>query len=128
MGEKVFRFKSFGEYGYPTELDGSFLQNVKALVEYGQVETISCDGSASSWSFQLEISRQPPVYILLFVVEESMEESIKRQCKHCVYVGMDGDCRHYIYILGFNVSLSLSVCQVGQTILFATKSIISYCH
>lgn len=80
-GERVFRFKSFGEPGYPVEFTGSFRENVKALVEFGHLE------SNSSWSFQLEFHRHHPVQILLFVVEEPVEASLNRHCNHCQYVG-----------------------------------------
>lgn len=84
--EKIFRFKSFGEYGYPIEFDGSFIDNLKGLLECGQMEGSSCDGFPT-WSFQLEISRHPPIYKLLWVIEEDIEASSSHHCKHCLYVG-----------------------------------------
>lgn len=85
-GEKVFKFKSFGENGCPVEFDGSFRENVKALLEYGHLESNLCNGM-SSWSFQLEVHRHPPLHILFFVVEEPVEASVDLHCKHCQYVG-----------------------------------------
>lgn len=85
-GERVFRFKTFGENGYPIEFDGSFLENVKALLELGQSESSSCIG-VPCWSFELEINRQPPLHVLLYVIEEPIEASLSHHCKHCLYVG-----------------------------------------
>ncbi|XP_031249325.1 PHD finger protein MALE STERILITY 1-like [Pistacia vera] len=85
-GERVFRFKSFGEHGYPIEFDGPFRHNVKMLLELGNSETNLCNGLAS-WSFQLEVRRHPPLHTLLFVVEEPMGASTQHHCKHCRYVG-----------------------------------------
>ncbi|XVF51487.1 hypothetical protein PTKIN_Ptkin04bG0189100 [Pterospermum kingtungense] len=86
-GEKVFKFKSFGDNGCPVEFDGSFRENVEALVEYGHLENNPCNGMLS-WSFQLEVHRHPPLHILFFVVEEPVEASINlHYCKHCQYVG-----------------------------------------
>ncbi|XP_022738435.1 PHD finger protein MALE STERILITY 1 [Durio zibethinus] len=85
-GERVFKFKSFGENGCPVEFDGSFRENVKALLEYGHLENNLCNGLLI-WSFQLEVHRHPPLHVLLFVVEEPIEASINLHCKHCQYVG-----------------------------------------
>lgn len=85
-GERVFRFKSFGEHGYPAEFSGTFRKNVKALLEFGHLESNLCTGMPC-WSFQLEVHRHPPIHILLFVVEEPIEASIDRSCKQCQYVG-----------------------------------------
>nr|AXF35970.1 transcription factor male sterility 1 [Tapiscia sinensis] len=86
--ERVFRFKTFGENGYPVEFDGSssFRHNVKALLEFGHFESSLCS-IMSSWSFQLDVHRHPPSHILLLVVEEPIESSLNRHCKHCQYVG-----------------------------------------
>ena len=75
-GDKVFKFKVFGARGYPAASNGSFLENIRALLEFGQVET----NPASTWSFQLESRRHP---LLLFVVEEPVDFS----CTHCRYTG-----------------------------------------
>ncbi|XP_030551641.1 PHD finger protein MALE STERILITY 1 [Rhodamnia argentea] len=85
-GERVFRFKSFGESGYPVDFNGSFLENVKALLELGQSESGSCVG-VPCWSFELEINCQPPLHVLLYVIEEPIEASLSHHCKHCLYVG-----------------------------------------
>ncbi|KAK8502652.1 hypothetical protein V6N13_046881 [Hibiscus sabdariffa] len=88
-GERVFKFKSFGENGCPVEFDGSFRDNVKALVKYGHLEINLCNDGAFCWSFQLEVHRHPPLHVLLFVVEEPIQASslINLHCKHCQYVG-----------------------------------------
>ncbi|GAV86568.1 PHD domain-containing protein [Cephalotus follicularis] len=85
-GEKAFRFKNFGEQGYPVQFDGSFRHNVEALIELGHFERNLCSGLAM-WEFQLEVYRHPPLHVLLFVVEEPIEASVSRHCKHCQYVG-----------------------------------------
>jgi hypothetical protein len=73
-GERVFRFKSFGEPGYPIDFVGKFRENAKALLEFGHLESNSyCE--MPSWSFQLEIHRHPPFHMLLFIVEELVEAS-----------------------------------------------------
>ncbi|GKV23126.1 hypothetical protein SLEP1_g32896 [Rubroshorea leprosula] len=86
--ERVFKFKNFGENGYPAEMNrhGSFRQNVKVLLEYGNQEMNLCNGMLI-WSFQLEVNRHPPLHVLLFVVEEPIESSLNLHCKHCQYVG-----------------------------------------
>nr|GEZ28413.1 PHD finger protein MALE STERILITY 1 [Tanacetum cinerariifolium] len=84
--ERVFKFKAFGEQGYPIESCGTFRDNVKALLEYGNLEMTFVNG-ITFWSFQLEVHRHPPSHVLLFVVEESVEASLNRHCKHCIYVG-----------------------------------------
>ncbi|XP_057782507.1 PHD finger protein MALE STERILITY 1-like [Salvia miltiorrhiza] len=76
-GEKVFKFKVFGARGYPAGSNGSFHDNVRALLEFGQLET----NTMSSWSFQLEARRHP---LLLFVVEEP---ALDFSCRHCRYIG-----------------------------------------
>ncbi|KAL0372797.1 UNVERIFIED_CONTAM: PHD finger protein MALE STERILITY 1 [Sesamum calycinum] len=86
-GERVFKFKVFGERGYPAEFNGStFQENVRALLEYGQVESGVC-GAMASWSFQLEVRRHPLLHLFLFVVEEPIELSLELRCKHCQYIG-----------------------------------------
>ncbi|PPR80890.1 hypothetical protein GOBAR_AA39823 [Gossypium barbadense] len=90
-GERVFKFKTFGENGCPVEFDGSFRDNVKAIVEYGHLEINLCDNGVFSWSFQLEVHRHPPLHVVLFIVEEQIQasssSSINLHCKHCQYVG-----------------------------------------
>ncbi|KAH6766690.1 hypothetical protein C2S52_017673 [Perilla frutescens var. hirtella] len=82
-GEKVFKFKVFGARGYPTGFNGSFQENVRALLEFGQIES----GGMASWSFQLEARRHPLLQLLLFVVEEPIHLSLDFSCKHCHYIG-----------------------------------------
>lgn len=87
-GERVFKFKTFGEQGYPVDFNYcSFRQNVKSLLEFGNTETVLWGGMAS-WSFQLQIHRNPPAHILLFVIEEPIELSLNQHCKHCLYIGI----------------------------------------
>lgn len=87
-GDRVFKFKSFGENGYPVEfLGSSFRENVKALVEFGHLESNLCLGMLC-WSFQLQVHRHPPLHILLFVVEESIDDaSVIPHCQQCHFVG-----------------------------------------
>ncbi|XP_057961945.1 PHD finger protein MALE STERILITY 1 [Malania oleifera] len=85
-GERVFRFKNFGEPGHPVEFDGPFRTNIKSLFECGHLESSLCSKMPSR-SFQLEVHRHPPVYVLLFVIEESVDASFNRHCRHCKYVG-----------------------------------------
>ncbi|WCJ33681.1 RING/FYVE/PHD zinc finger superfamily protein [Euphorbia peplus] len=83
-GEKVFKFKTFGE---DVDFEGSnFKENVKSLLEFGYSETNVSSG-IPSWSFQLEVSCNPPFHILLFVIEEPIQASLQHHCKHCLYVG-----------------------------------------
>ncbi|KAK8478979.1 hypothetical protein V6N13_096194 [Hibiscus sabdariffa] len=41
--ERFFKLKSLSENGWPVEFDGSFRDNIKALVECGHMETILCN-------------------------------------------------------------------------------------
>ncbi|KAJ7982486.1 PHD finger protein family [Quillaja saponaria] len=81
---RVFRFKNFGEPGYPVEFSGSFRENVKELLGFGHMEGTLYKGMPI-WSFQLEVHRHPPLHILLFVIEEPIEASPNPHCKHCQY-------------------------------------------
>ncbi|XP_071928005.1 PHD finger protein MALE STERILITY 1-like [Coffea arabica] len=85
-GEGVLKFKGFCDQGYPVEFNGSFQENVRALLEIGQMETGLCD-PMPIWSFQLEVHRHPLLHVFLFVVEEPIELSLTRGCKHCQYIG-----------------------------------------
>ncbi|XP_057539302.1 PHD finger protein MALE STERILITY 1 [Amaranthus tricolor] len=86
--QRVFRFKSFCEPGYPAQFDGPFWNNVKALLEFGHFETNYSINGMISWSFQLQLHRHRPEHrIFLFVIEEPVEASIYRYCKHCRYIG-----------------------------------------
>lgn len=93
-GERVFRFKAFGDQGYPIEFKGSFQQNVRALLEFGQMETGLC-GPMVCWSFQLEVHRYPTLHVFLFVVEEPVELSPNLCCRHCQYTGETLDFEFY---------------------------------
>uniref|UniRef100_A0A9I9DLZ0 PHD finger protein MALE STERILITY 1 n=1 Tax=Cucumis melo TaxID=3656 RepID=A0A9I9DLZ0_CUCME len=89
-GERVFGFKSFGENGHPAELVGRFRENVEALLGFGKWESGECSGEGfRCWSFRLQVQRQPPVHVVLFVLEEAVESCTvaSRQCKQCQYVG-----------------------------------------
>ncbi|XP_048499401.1 PHD finger protein MALE STERILITY 1 isoform X2 [Beta vulgaris subsp. vulgaris] len=61
--QRVFRFKSFCEPGYPAQFDGPFWKNVRALLEFGHMES--------------NLSNN----------EEPIEGSIYRYCRHCRYIG-----------------------------------------
>ncbi|XP_028754978.1 PHD finger protein MALE STERILITY 1-like [Neltuma alba] len=84
---RVFRFKNFGEPGYPVEFRGPFRENVNALLEFANSESKYLGFGMPIWSFQLEVHRHPPSHIFLFVIEEATETSMNRHCKHCQYVG-----------------------------------------
>lgn len=86
---RVFRFKNFGEPGYPVMFTGpsSFRENVNALLEYANLESDLSNMGMPMWSFQLELHHHPPLHILLFVIEEPIEAALNRHCKHCQYVG-----------------------------------------
>ncbi|KAK4742992.1 hypothetical protein SAY87_000993 [Trapa incisa] len=105
--ERTFRFQSFGEKGCPIEFDGSsFIENLKRLLECGQVEG-SWGSGFPTWSFQMEISRQPPIYKLLWVVEEDVNALSGRYCKHCLYVGWGENLicnKKYHFLLPFKES------------------------
>lgn len=84
---RIFRFKNFGEPGYPVMFTGpSFRENVSALLEFANLES-SLSMGVSIWSFQLEVHHHPPLHIFLFVIEEPIEAALNRHCKHCQYVG-----------------------------------------
>ncbi|KAB2610010.1 PHD finger protein MALE STERILITY 1-like [Pyrus ussuriensis x Pyrus communis] len=87
-GERVFRFRSFGENEYPVGLVGSsFRETVKALLEYGQVEGNLAGHGMHCWSFQLQVHSHAPTHVVLLVVEEPIEASLNRHCKECQDVG-----------------------------------------
>ncbi|XP_062109811.1 PHD finger protein MALE STERILITY 1 [Humulus lupulus] len=92
-GERVFKFKSFGEHGYPAEFVGAFRENVKGLLEFGHLENNLCATGMPCWSFQLEVHRHPPLHLLLFVVEEPIDasNSTTSRCNQCQYVGWGND-------------------------------------
>ncbi|KZV46417.1 PHD finger protein MALE STERILITY 1-like [Dorcoceras hygrometricum] len=99
----------FGERGYPAEFDGSFHENVRALLEFGQFESGACGGRAS-WSFQLEARRHPLLHLFLFVVEEPVELSVELHCKHCRYIDIPG---HQIMELWDRLCTSLRARKVS---------------
>ncbi|KAL9233392.1 hypothetical protein vseg_008403 [Gypsophila vaccaria] len=86
--QRVFRFKSFCEPGYPAEFSGPFWKNVRALLEFGHMENNQSGNGMISWSFQLEVHRHKPDHrVFLFIIEEPIEASICRYCKYCRYIG-----------------------------------------
>ncbi|KAH9614450.1 hypothetical protein KSS87_002216 [Heliosperma pusillum] len=86
--QRVFRFKSFCEPGYPAEFNGPFWKNVRALLEFGHMENNQSSNGMISWSFQLEVHRHRPDHrVFLFIIEEPIEASVCRYCKHCRYIG-----------------------------------------
>lgn len=96
-GERVFKLKTFGEQGYPIDFNyGSFRQNVKALLEFGNAESVLW-GGMSSCSFQLQVHRNPPSHLLLFVIEEPIELSLNPHCNHCLYIGTHVILHHYLH-------------------------------
>ncbi|CAA7061107.1 unnamed protein product [Microthlaspi erraticum] len=105
---RVFRLKTFGETGHPAEMNElSFRDNLGKLLEFGHFES---SGLMGSWSFQLEVHRQPnPLYVLLFVVEEPIEASLNLRCNHCQYVGD-------VLSLFLYLPLSLYLCWGNQMI------------
>ncbi|PNT15750.2 hypothetical protein POPTR_010G101300v4 [Populus trichocarpa] len=114
--ERVFRFKIFGENGYPVEFDGSFQQNIKKLLELGHFQRNICS-RMPSWSFKLEVIRQPSFHILLFVVEEPIEASLEHHCKHCQYLGWGQNMicnRKYHFVLpSKDIEAAFLNCQDG---------------
>ncbi|KAJ4974318.1 hypothetical protein NE237_007492 [Protea cynaroides] len=84
-GGRAFGFKAFCKPGYPVDFNGLFHQNINTLLELGSPETNLCSGM-QSWSFQLELHRQPSVHISLFIIEEPTEASSHSHCNHCVYI------------------------------------------
>lgn len=103
---KVFRFKNFGEPGYPVEFTGPFRENVNALLEFANLESKLGFGMPM-WSFQLEVHRHPPSHIFLLVIEEATEASMNRHCKHCQYVG---NYLFFIYLVLIS-NLELIMCM-----------------
>ncbi|KAI4385851.1 hypothetical protein MLD38_003841 [Melastoma candidum] len=87
---RVFRFKTFGEQGNPAEFDGRcFLENLRQLLDYGHFEGNDvCFRGFPCWSFVLEVNRQPPVHVVLLVIEEPFDpSSLGQGCKPCLFVG-----------------------------------------
>ncbi|KAH7516201.1 hypothetical protein FEM48_Zijuj10G0110200 [Ziziphus jujuba var. spinosa] len=116
-GDKVFKFKNFGENGYPAEFVGSsFRENVKALVEFGHLESNLCWGMLC-WSFQLEVHRHPPLHVLLFVVEEPIDASVNRHCKQCHFVGWGKHMvcnKKYHFLLVSKESIVVEACTKSK--------------
>ncbi|KAI4357393.1 hypothetical protein L6164_001344 [Bauhinia variegata] len=83
---RVFKFKNFGDPGYPVEFNGPFRENVNALLEFANLEA-NLGLGMTIWSFQLEVHRHPPFHVLFFVIEEPIESSLTPHCKNCQYIG-----------------------------------------
>ncbi|KAL6192415.1 hypothetical protein ACLB2K_033505 [Fragaria x ananassa] len=119
-GERVFRFKTFGENGYPVGfVASSFRENVKALLEYGHLESTLCNSASGmkSWSFQLQLHRNAPVHLVLFVVEEPFEASLNSHCKHCQYVGWGKRMvcnKKYHFVLPSTDTMVAAACLVNS--------------
>ncbi|CAM8938897.1 unnamed protein product [Rhodiola kirilowii] len=87
-GERVFKFKTFCEQGYPVAFEnGAFRQNVQTLLRFGHTESSGSGNEVQSWSFKLEVPAHPPFHIPLFVIEEPVDTSLFRHCNHCQYLG-----------------------------------------
>lgn len=86
-GDKVFKFRTFCEPGYPANFNGPFHQNIRSLLEFGHLEDTGLWGGLQSWSFQLELHRHPPVIVSMYVMEEPIEKSRYRHCNQCRCVG-----------------------------------------
>ncbi|GJR20434.1 hypothetical protein Tco_0968961 [Tanacetum coccineum] len=57
--ERVFKFKAFGEQGYPIESCGPFRAHCDGSSRYGNLEMVVRERK-EFWSFQLEVHRHPP--------------------------------------------------------------------
>ncbi|PON83772.1 LOW QUALITY PROTEIN: hypothetical protein TorRG33x02_204390 [Trema orientale] len=90
-GEKVQPFKSSREHRYLVEFVGAFWENVKALLEFGHLESNLGIGMPC-WSFQLEVHRHPLVHVLLVIVEESIDVTINHPCWQCQYDSIVAAC------------------------------------
>ncbi|XP_020083265.1 PHD finger protein PERSISTENT TAPETAL CELL 1 [Ananas comosus] len=88
--ERVFRFETFCEPGHPALFDGSFHENMRALLGFGNSESVA-QGEAQCWSFQLELHHHPSSLVRLFIVEEDVEKSPYRHCRLCRFVGWGGN-------------------------------------
>lgn len=84
--EKIFQFESFCEPGHPIQFNGSFNENVKALVAFGHQESVVREGM-KCWSFQLDLHQYPSTCMRLFIAEETVGMSLYRHCHYCRSVG-----------------------------------------
>lgn len=108
---RVFKFKNFGESGYPVEFKGPFRENVNALLEFANYESKYLGFGMPIWSFQLEVHRHPPSHVFLFVIEETVTDtSLNRHCKHCQYVGMLVKLLHSLINDYFSTMIVEEVC------------------
>ncbi|KAH9330687.1 hypothetical protein KI387_002795, partial [Taxus chinensis] len=85
-GERIFGFHSFGDPACPADYYGAFRDNVrKFLEEYAEREDYNVEGMPL-WSIMLREdshSAQIPV----FVIEESVHNSLHPHCDHCRCIG-----------------------------------------
>ncbi|MQM08469.1 hypothetical protein Taro_041326 [Colocasia esculenta] len=88
-GSRIFRLKTFCDPGHPVHFKAgsSFQENVSSLLEFGNQEESLHGPATRCWSFQLEVHRNPPSSVLLFVVEEMVEKSHPLRCQHCSFIG-----------------------------------------
>ncbi|KAF7840521.1 PHD finger protein MALE STERILITY 1 [Senna tora] len=111
---RVFRFKNFGEPGYPVEFKGPFRENVNALLEFAKLETKLGFGMPI-WSFQLELHRHPPSHVFLFVIEEAIEASPNPHCNQCQYVELQGHMMQGVFHSnGFGHLLCVNGLETGS--------------
>ncbi|XP_057849944.2 PHD finger protein MALE MEIOCYTE DEATH 1-like [Cryptomeria japonica] len=85
-GERVFRFHSFGDPACPADYYGAFRNNVrKFLEEFAEKKDTNVEGMPL-WSILLREDSQF-AQIPLFVIEESLQNSLHPHCDHCRCIG-----------------------------------------
>lgn len=85
-GEQGFRLDSFCDTGNPSHFVGSFQENLRALLMFGQPEAVG--GEVQCHSFQLELHHgNSPTSVRLFVLEEDVEKSAYHRCHYCRSAG-----------------------------------------
>ncbi|XP_038985288.1 PHD finger protein PERSISTENT TAPETAL CELL 1 [Phoenix dactylifera] len=85
-GDQIYTFDSFGEPGQPTDFNGTFQENIEALLGYGHLEAPDHEDMKFR-SFQLELHRHPQTILRLFIVEELVGMSLCRRCRYCHSAG-----------------------------------------
>ncbi|KAJ3677061.1 hypothetical protein LUZ60_002785 [Juncus effusus] len=89
-GNTIFKFESFCEADYPTQLKGSsFEENIRTILGFGSSETVA-EAETKFWSFQLELNQHPQKILRLFVVEEDAKKLSPHWCQHCRSIGWGG--------------------------------------
>ncbi|CAA6664732.1 unnamed protein product [Spirodela intermedia] len=125
-GDRILRLKTFCDPGHPVNFKGSsFRENVSSLLEFGcRAEGWNGPGT-NCWTFQLEVHRNPPACISLFVVEELVEMSDSLRCHHCTSIGWGRHMvcnKRYHFVLPSKKTLGRSNgpnCEVRETSLLA---------